>query len=107
MYYGLFFHQDIMQQIKPFIDELMGKYMGIVLTYFEKKGSKDPYNDAFLAGSALDGITFGSLLMPDKINIRQLKYGFVTKVLANIIPLDEKILNSWKIKNNFTEKQKF
>ena len=102
MYYSLFFHRDIMAKVQPFIEELMQRYMGKVLAYFESKGSDDPMTDALIIGSSSDGIAFAYLLMPYPVDLKKLKTRFITKVVTNIIPIEPEAIEKWKKRNNIS-----
>lgn len=73
LYYSLMLQPSVLGIVRPKIEELLKLYMGMLSKYFEMLGHEDPYTDAMIFGSLMDGIGLNFVANSDPVLFEKLK----------------------------------
>jgi len=77
LYYSLIMQPFIMEKYYAEMEDVIQKYLEVLITYFQKRGCEDPATEAAFFSSIMDGVLLNFVLNPefpaDKIRLRIIK----------------------------------
>jgi len=86
LYYAVFLQPTVHILLKDDYEEMLGKFMHMLIAYYTTHGVKNPEKEAMIFGSLMDGIAFNYIVNPNLFPIESLietvieKFCYLNKV---------------------------
>ncbi len=79
LYFGILMQAGIYDLVKHMYQSVLEHTMKLLVDYYEKRGVKDPLDEALLFGAVMDGISLNYLLNPEMFPLEEFKQRIIDK----------------------------
>lgn len=83
LYFALFLQPSVYHLISSKMNKVLNEALSMIVSYFSKKGIKDPVTEALIFGAMLDGIAFNFVMNPRMFPLEKVAEHIIKKYNIN------------------------